>query len=94
MNKTRVKYNFAWKLPTGHFTMKQLMSANSGVSYITLYMRLQRAIVGKTIKKLVKTQETGARGCPQKMYVFVPKRSHKKKVQPAVTALVTAPATV
>lgn len=76
----RVQYNFLLNIPQGEFTMGALMAANPGVSYITLYMRLKKAL-GKTIKKVGKVQ-VNKRGRSQLSYVTVPKRSHKKKIAP------------
>ena len=77
MTKTkRVKYNFLLGVPTvTPWSMKDLMAANPGVSYITLYMRLKKALKEKTVKRDGVRLDPTKRGCPLKLYRFtkVPK---------------------
>jgi hypothetical protein len=77
MKTKRVQYNFVLKYPKGNpFTIQQLMLANPGVQYITLYMRLKKLIKGdKPPVQEFGTQQLDfhKRGRSQKLYFVVPK---------------------
>jgi hypothetical protein len=84
MKTARVKYNFILNQPSGKFTVKALMAANPGVSYITLYMRLKKLIADNVIQVAGTEHDGTHRGRSQKVYEPVPVKVKKAKVlQPA-----------
>lgn len=84
--KKRVKYNFEMKMPAGNFTLNQLEAANSGVKYITLYMRLKKGLREKTITEQGLQFNPTKRGRSEKLFssvVAAPFPTVKKKAKSA-----------
>ena len=65
----RVKYGFALDFPA-QFTMRQLRNLKGRkVKYITLYMRVQKALkAGQLVVSGVKTPDKARRGAREKIY--------------------------
>lgn len=67
----RVQYNFLLKFPTKPFTLQQLMKKYPKVQYITLYMRVKKAIKQSKLVELGVYPVEGKLGRHEKLYSAV-----------------------
>jgi hypothetical protein len=73
-DQSRLEYAKPLTVPnTAKFTLKQLRAANRGVKYITMYVRIQKAIKGGLLHVVGETRgkDTGRRGRSAKQFARV-----------------------